>query len=135
MSVKSDGFDEAIKDLSGLGEGLRRGIARDAIVIGAPLVAQAQVYGPELPNQRYQRTYTLRDGWRDSQPQVTASGDSVTISHANPVAYAEDVQGVGVQEIWFEGRWDDLQTVADKAAPVVGDQVALSVAETLRGMF
>lgn len=128
-------LDSLIQRLNTIGGTLQRGLARDARQISEPLVTQAAIYPPERDGQRYVRTNTLHDGWETSSSVVITTGDGLTIRHTNPVDYAPDVQGVGIQGLFFEGRWDDLGVVARKATPAVADQVGASLAATLREVF
>lgn len=79
--------------------------------------ANAQIYPPELPGQRYVRTYVLRDGWQYSEPQATPDGLRGDVY--NDVPYAPDVMGPGTQEAFFIDRWRTTDDIADEMAGMV----------------
>lgn len=130
MSVTSSGFEDAIK-IKTLPAVLRRGIADDAKAITAPAIEQAQIYGEELPDQVYERTGNLGEGWENSQVEINETTTGITLSHTNPVEYVMFVQGVGTQAELFEDRWPDLQAVANAAEPATVSRGTGSIAAEL----
>lgn len=88
----------------------RRGLDSELESSGDVIVKEAQDYPPELPNQRYQRTYNLRDSWRRSQARRT--GRSVIVDIDNAMEYGPAVMGEN-QEPSFKGRWRRLRAIGE----------------------
>src|SRR5688572_6370219 len=106
----AQGIDEAIASLQQLSlEGLRPTLT-DLL---ADIASDAATYPPERSGQRYQRTYTLRDGWLDAEPVFSGGGAELSATLTNSVPYAADVMGDGVQGVFFADRWRTDQQIAD----------------------
>ena len=56
-----------------------------------PLLDELQYYPPELPNQRYVRTYRLRNGWTVTIKRLSKSKFMIEVK--NDTDYATDVMG------------------------------------------
>lgn len=85
--------------------------------IREPLLDELQFYPPELPNQRYVRTYRLRNGWTVTIKRINKT--SFMIEVKNPTEYTSDVMGslalspseaASFQSDIHQGRWQ-LATV------------------------
>lgn len=119
--------------VTGIGDTLRRLAALDRAAL-RPVVADiladiahdAAVYPPELPNQRYVRTYRLRDGWLDRAPDVRLAGDTLLGILTNPTPYGPDVMG-DTQEPIFQRRWRTVDTIS----AAWEDRVAARIAAAL----
>lgn len=59
--------------------------------IQAPLLDELQFYPPELPNQRYIRTYRLKRGWKAGVSRI--GGDKFALVISNDVNYTVFVVG------------------------------------------
>lgn len=68
-------------------------------------------YPPPLPAQRYVRTGTLGRGWTTQVDQVAGGLEGRV---GNRVDYAPRVQGYGLQEALFAGRWQTDQDVLER---------------------
>lgn len=87
------------------------------------IAADAARYPQELPNQRYRRTYTLRDGWLDSQPAFDADQDSLLAVLTNPTSYGPEVMGAEDQRAVFAGRWRTTDAIMDAWEDRVAERV------------
>lgn len=87
-----------------------RGLDGELEATGDAIVTEAQDYPPELPNQRYVRTFKLRDSWRRMAAQ--RQGKSVTVNVSNPIEYGPDVMGEQ-QGFFFVGRWKRLRAIGE----------------------
>ena len=54
-------------------------------------------YPPELPNQKYVRTFTLKGGWVDTPPEFQSMSSGFEVSLTNPTWYGPYVQEEGEQ--------------------------------------
>ena len=102
------GIDTVRARLEALAE--LRGLDTELESEGDLIVQEAQVYPPEKPNQRYIRTFLLRDSWR--RKAATRSRGRVTVDVENPVFYSQDVMGEN-QDLEFRGRWKRLRTIGE----------------------
>lgn len=132
MSVTETGIDAVADAFQGLDASLRGGMVADAADIMRPAQTLAQVYGPELSGQAYQRTYALQAGWA-GDPTARPTGGGVVISKTNDVDYAEYVQVN--QAALFAGRWDSLEQIAEQATPAVVAEVTETISKELRRRF
>ena len=131
MKITVRGLVTVERDIAGLPQSIRNQLSQDANVIMNPLVADAQLYPPELPNQRYERTGDLGEGWNDGL-LVQHAGDTTTISAINTVPYADDVQVEGQQDKFFVGRWTPIEQIATNREPDVTAIIDRSVESVTR---
>lgn len=96
--------DDFARMASEIGEEAYRSIEDD-------LIDELRYYPPPRPNQKYQRTYRLRDGWRVSFDRAS---DGFAIVIGNPTPYTKYVVGSLAQarataaafQAWMhKGRW------------------------------
>lgn len=87
------------------------------------MAQDAATYPPELPNQRYERTYTLRDGWLKSDPVFQIDATSANVMLVNSVEYAPDVQGAGQQARIHQGRWETTEALMERWEDRVADAI------------
>jgi len=91
-------------------------VAKHLQPLTSNIVFEAQRYPPELPNQKYIRTFKLFEGWR------RASMGPLKMRIFNPVPYGIYVQGrdtpfrsePATQAEIHQGRWPVLFKVAEK---------------------
>ena len=76
------------------------------------LAPDAATYPPELPNQRYVRTGTLRRGWLEAEPTVSASGTDLLAVLENSTTYGDYVMG-DAQAAVHQGRWRTVDMLMD----------------------
>ena len=118
MTISQRGADRVLRKLDVLGATLRAALTAGASALMNPLIADAQLYPPELPNQQYQRTFTLQAGWGDPL-LIQRDSSGVTISAINTVEYSDDVQTAGQQKPSFDGRWRTTEMIATDGEPQV----------------
>lgn len=79
---------------------------------------EMQIYPPELPNQKYIRTFALRRGWFTRE---TVQGGDLVGEVGNAVRYAPQVQEVEEQKPIHQGRWQTTRSVLqEQTARIVG---------------
>jgi hypothetical protein len=88
------------------------------------IVADEQQYPPELPNQRYVRTFNLRDKTRKLPARRGSGGFDVTIESG--ADYASEVVGAKQRQA-FVGRWRLFKTVALEHLPALRARVQSAV--------
>lgn len=111
MSVTETGLSEQIARLQKMDTTILRA-AEDGAEIALRAMADVLAdYPPELPNQRYIRSYTLRDGWDDAVPVFTVMSAGLSASMTNPTPYGPEVEGEATQEAIFRGRWPTVEGV------------------------
>lgn len=88
------------------------------------LVTDEQTYPPELPNQRYVRTYHLRAMTKRSA--VQRSGSVVSVAITSEAEYAGAVVGEN-QKPAFVGRWRRFKKVAQDRVPGIRAAVHAAV--------
>lgn len=108
---------QRLKQLDGLQAELES--AADDVVI-----PNAQQYPPERANQRYVRTYLLKNNWKRSQAQRIGSGFRIVVKNDTP--YAPDVVG-NDQGFYFAGRWRTITQIRNENAPAVRARLASAV--------
>lgn len=118
MRISQRGANRVARQLAAYPAALRDALTAGANTIMNPLIADAQVYPAELPNQHYQRTYTLQAGWNDPL-LIQRDGAGVTISAINTVEYSDEVQTAGQQKPGFDGRWRTTEMIANDGTPQV----------------
>jgi hypothetical protein len=77
-------------------------------------------YPPELPGQKYIRTYRLRRGWR----RRPAQGG---VDLVNQVPYAPLVQGESQQAEIHEGRWQTEEEIAREMEQRLADRIERTI--------
>jgi hypothetical protein len=88
------------------------------------LVADEQIYPPELPGQRYIRTGHLRDMTYHNPARRTGGGVEVQV--VSGAEYAEQVVGEN-QAPAFAGRWRKFKKVAEDRMPRIRASVQAAV--------
>lgn len=73
--------------------------------IQSPLLDELQFYPPPLPNQRYVRTYRLRQGWKAGIRRLNGNTYAMVIS--NDVEYTQQVVGSLAQVESVAARFQD----------------------------
>lgn len=94
--------------------------------MGADVQRMAQVYPPELPNQRYRRTFALRGSWR----QRRAGPTELHVESAG-VVYAPWVQGAPTQARIHRGRWQTDEGIARAYEPTAQRQIERAIQAAL----
>lgn len=90
---------------------LQRGMS-DATKI---VMAEAQVYPPRRPNQKYIRTGNLRRSWNNRKIRITATGvEGLVYSSEAKAPYNAYVQHPRYQAWMHRGRWQTTDDVARK---------------------
>ena len=87
-----------------------------------------RTYPPELPNQRYRRTFKLRSGW-----YVVGGGLLMRVIN-DTNAYNREVQDRDQQRRIFQGRWPTWQDVVERRTPELRENVLREV-EARVGVF
>jgi hypothetical protein len=75
----------------------------------------ARDYPPELPNQRYRRTFRLRGGWSHRVQRLPNGVQALTTNRG--VLYNIWVQNEGQQAAIHRGRWQTDQQILDNRTP------------------
>lgn len=123
VSYNVKGADQVMRDLDSFRlDRLQSDIDR----IMDAVAADAAVYPPELPNQRYVRTGDLGRGWTGGSTLFPQSSPTVLEAvRENSVPYSGDVQGASSQRAIFAGRWatdeDIMERWEDRVASAVED--------------
>lgn len=76
------------------------------------IVKQMQVYPPIPAGSTYERTFTLRGGWRAEGPSFTVEG--LTTRIYNPVRYMPFVQGQWQQPYHEAHGWRNIADYLDR---------------------
>ena len=92
---------------------------------GDTVIDAVQVYPPELPNQRYRRTYALRGSWRKRRAGPT----TMHIESMN-VGYAPYVMGDGRQARIHQGRWNTDEQIARQYEPILQRRLIVAIGRT-----
>ena len=132
ITITISGVDTQVARMGNL-EGIALDAAKDGM--SQALIAMADVladYPPELPNQKYVRTYTLYDGWIDTDPVFQAIPSGLAATLTNPTEYGPQVEGDATQEAIFQGRWPTVGQVQQAQAEAARDAVAAAVDEAVR---
>jgi hypothetical protein len=88
------------------------------------IVDDERQYPPELPNQRYVRTFNLRDQTRARAARRSGSGYEVEVESG--ADYASEVVGAK-QRSAFVGRWRLFKVVAQAHVPALRARVQAAV--------
>lgn len=127
ISIKTTGIREWIRLLSQI----RLEPVKDAIkdILTDGIIPDAQVYPPEPPGSRYNRTGNLGEGWQLEGPSGGAT--SFVAAATNGVSYAAYVMGPGEQAAVHAGRWRSTDDLVDAWE----DRVATAVEEAMVKVF
>lgn len=128
LSYTWQGMEEVQRRLSALAG--MRGLDTELEAAADDILPTVRAYPPELPNQRYRRTFTLRDAWRRNAARRT--GRSVVVDLGNPIEYGPDVMGDN-QEPAFRGRWKPLRQIGQEQRGAVRARVQAWALRTWRG--
>lgn len=126
-TIELDGATEIIRGLEGLTD--LAPLVPTLEQIGSEVRERARQYPPELPNQRYVRTETLKRGWRVEDAVFIAG--MVTVEVTNAVEYAPFVQGDD-QKFIHKGRWETDTLIAERMADDALNAVERGVESWLR---
>lgn len=118
-TIAITGLDAALRQLRELRLDALRQTVADVL---DEIAKDAAVYPPELPNQRYVRTFKLRDGWLEGDRDVRLSGDTLTAALTNGVGYADEVMGDD-QKAVFQDRWRTVDDLVDAWEDRVADRI------------
>lgn len=113
VTVEVEGLDRLLRILGNL-ETVRRRMDEPTRAANALLLKRAQHYPPELPGQRYVRTFRLRNSW---QQRVVMQGDVLGTVESVGVKYAPYVQSHEDQAQIHRGRWDTEKLIAEQEQP------------------
>jgi len=124
FNILLSGADEVLRDFQRIRLDALQGEIADIL---EDMGKDAAVYPPELPNQRYQRTYRLQDGWLDSIPTLALQVMTLTGVLENSVPYGPDVMSIEDQATIHVGRW----RVTDQIMAAWEERAALRVEDAL----
>jgi hypothetical protein len=117
-------FDIQIPELAPLSEALMRypDIAEPVVRQTTDdalrsLIPAFAVYPPELPGQRYRRTFRLQEGWLSATPEWTPIASGFEAKLTNPTPYAEWVQSAAHQAKGLAHWRNTDQRVVDQHEP------------------
>lgn len=112
ISITFSGADRILTKLTRLAalDGLEDVLETEADL----LVADEQIYPPEVPGQTYVRTMHLRDMTYHNPAQRSSS--TIEVEVVSDAHYAEPVVGER-QKPAFAGRWRKFRKVAEDRAP------------------
>lgn len=104
ISVEVTGLDEWIGAFNGAPRIIEEEMEDTVDSVLGLMIGELATYPPERPNQHYERTFKLRDGWKNTDRRFVFRGGNLAARITSPVPYAEDVQG-DEQGPLFVGRW------------------------------
>lgn len=88
----------------------------------------AQSYPPELPNQRYIRTFTLRRGWF---ARAIDQGDTLLGEVGNNVRYGPQVMDRFDQKPIHQGRWQTTRDILTENTRRIVDTFAAWIGRSI----
>jgi hypothetical protein len=107
-------LSEALEKYPDIAEPIVRATTDDALLSLVPAFA---VYPPELPHQRYKRTFRLQEGWLNAQPEWAPIASGFEAKLTNPAPYAEWVQSAAHQAKGLAHWRNTDQRVVDQHEP------------------
>lgn len=126
IEVRVRGIQEVLAGYRGLEpeKMIETGLYQTAVTMYTDL----RTYPPELPNQRYRRTFKLRNGWF-----VIGGGLLMRVMN-DTNAYNRAVQDRDEQRRIFQGRWTTWQDVVERRAPEARENVWRAVEARMHGV-
>lgn len=104
------GVEAVLADLARIRLDHAAAVLRDYLTdVVAPDAAN---YPAEIPGQRYVRTDTLKLGWTEAEPTVSATAGDVLAVLENSTPYGDYVQG-DAQASVHAGRWRTVDMLMD----------------------
>ena len=85
---------------------------------------RAKIYPPELPRQKYVRTFRLRDNWK-----IGKAGE-IGYMITNPTPYTKYVMGdaYGTRQAMIHvGRWTTIRTIIEEEIATLPDEITAEI--------
>ncbi len=116
VHVSVNGLDDLLVKFKQAPEVVQAEAEAAAVQSLVQLKPDLEDYPPELPNQKYIRTYALQSGWAEAEPVFTPMSSGFEAMLTNPTDYGPYVQDKDWQASIHQGRWQTTEDVVKRHA-------------------